>query len=206
MPDRLVPIDGWGAGQWLRRSLTTFAIDVGSFLPDHFEAYARIDHTDADQRAEGSLPRDLIAPLVEHLRIGTSTPDQCYFAVWEGFGVGQVTLRFEAGTSRGEKKKAWASIPGPESWKSRSPTLELPARSYHVFSGPIEGATSDLSGSGLDFRWQSANLWWPADHAWCVATEVDFEWTYVGGSRACIAAILADVNLGATERTARSTR
>jgi hypothetical protein len=30
--------------------------------------------------------------------------------------------------------------------------------------------------------WQSANLWWPDDRASCVATEIDFAWTYVGGS------------------------
>ena len=38
---------------------------------------------------------------------------------------------------------------------------------------------------------QSANLWWPADRAWFVATDIDLMTTYVGGSAACIAAALA---------------
>ncbi len=27
------------------------------------------------------------------------------------------------------------------------------------------------------------NLWWPDDRAWCVATEIDLAWTYVGDQR-----------------------
>lgn len=30
------------------------------------------------------------------------------------------------------------------------------------------------------------SLWWPDDRTWCVATEIDFRWTYVGGSQVCI--------------------
>ena len=39
---------------------------------------------------------------------------------------------------------------------------------------------------------QSANLWWPEDHAWCVATEIDFMTTYIGGTRDAIDAIVKD--------------
>jgi len=42
----------------------------------------------------------------------------------------------------------------------------------------------------------------PADRAWCVATEIDFAWTYVGGSRELIDAILADARLEAVETSA----
>jgi hypothetical protein len=41
----------------------------------------------------------------------------------------------------------------------------------------------------------SCNLWWPADHAWCVATEIDLDSTYVGGSEACIEELLANSEL-----------
>jgi hypothetical protein len=33
---------------------------------------------------------------------------------------------------------------------------------------------------------------WPADRAWCVASEIDLQWTYVGGPRGLIDAVLAD--------------
>ena len=40
--------------------------------------------------------------------------------------------------------------------------------------------------------WQSANLWWPEDRAWCVTTDIDFAWTYVGGDRSLIEELIGD--------------
>ena len=37
---------------------------------------------------------------------------------------------------------------------------------------------------------RGSSLWWPEDQVWCVATEIDFSWTYVGGSGACIRALI----------------
>jgi hypothetical protein len=42
---------------------------------------------------------------------------------------------------------------------------------------------------------QSANLWWPADQAWCVVTDIDLMSSYVGGSAACIAELMATPGL-----------
>jgi hypothetical protein len=42
-----------------------------------------------------------------------------------------------------------------------------------------------------------ANLWWPDDRAWCVATEIDLAWTYVGGPAALIGDVLANPHLEA---------
>jgi hypothetical protein len=199
------------AADWLRESLTTFAQSVASFLPGDFEAYARLYHpwqggkgtpptwrelaaaADVDPNDPvacesliwapqrqfhvdvGSVPRSVIDPLVEHLRPATTTPERCWFAVWEGF----------------------ASSVVPAGLK---PKLELPHRSYHVFTGPIEGALTSYAAES--FVHQSANLWWPADHAWCVATEVDHAWTYVGAARSTIRALLADARFEAVETTA----
>jgi hypothetical protein len=38
-------------------------------------------------------------------------------------------------------------------------------------------------------------LFWPTDRSWCVATEVDFDSTLVGGDADLIAAILAEPDL-----------
>ena len=196
--------------------MTTFARSVASFLPGHFESYARVYHpaeynhvtaspapawrqlasaagvdlsdtsafealraSSATQTREGTLPVALLDPLIEHLLPATTTPERCFFAVWEGFGA--------------------SAVPG-----TLEPKLELPERAYHLFSGPIEGARTSYS--SISFDHQSANLWWPADHAWCVATEVDLAWTYVGGARACIQALLADPRLQAFETTATAVR
>lgn len=44
---------------------------------------------------------------------------------------------------------------------------------------------------------QSPSLWWPADQAWCVATDVDLMSTYVGASSACVKAITTADELAA---------
>jgi hypothetical protein len=47
-------------------------------------------------------------------------------------------------------------------------------------------------------------MWWPADRAWFVATEVDGFSTYVGGTPAAIAAVLASADLEAIAVTAET--
>ena len=196
--------------EWLQASMVTFATSVASFLPGHFEAYARLRHPieindgsegpaptwravhmdergvveslrrfvpDSFRVSTGSLPAAVIPRLIDHLEPATTTPADCWFAVWEGFG-GSV-------------------VPG-----GLEPKLDLPHRRYHVFAGPIEGALTSFG--EVSFYHQSANLWWPADHAWCVATEVDHAWTYVGGSGSCIASLLSDARLETLETTASS--
>ncbi len=46
-------------------------------------------------------------------------------------------------------------------------------------------------------RVQSPSQWWPASRGWCVATEIDFDSTLVGGSNALVKQILDDGRLEA---------
>jgi hypothetical protein len=39
---------------------------------------------------------------------------------------------------------------------------------------------------------QTPNLWWPAERSWCVASEIDLTWSFVGGSSQLISALVAD--------------
>jgi hypothetical protein len=212
-PPLLTPLTVLDGADWLCASLTTFATSVASFLPGHFPAYARVynpfgspgdpigeeswrslaaqagcDLSDPGAAADfahrgvsnaqsrsGAAAASVISPLVEHLRSATTTPDQCYFALWDGY-----------------------SIMPPE----QIPKLALPNRDYYVYVGPLDAALSSFD--PFPTSHQSANLWWPADQAWCVATEVDLAWTYVGGPRCCIDAILADSRLDAVETSARA--
>ncbi|WP_344238590.1 hypothetical protein [Kribbella hippodromi] len=73
------------------------------------------------------------------------------------------------------------------------PLVELPNRSYVLMEGPL-GAAGELARSLLP---QSPNLFWPDDRAWCVATEIDLDSTYLGGTAALIADVLADERLEA---------
>ena len=203
------------AAQWIDERLVRWTRDsvyVGSVVPQGFEAYARILHPaqrsqqDGGERLrwstiaswtgrvvhpemqfdrianlhdqaddwdwgqppqEGLLPRDDAERLASLLRSHTTTPDVCWFCVWDGYG-GFVDANYRD-----------------------VPRVTLPQRSYILYRGPLDAVTSFQWG----WTWQSPNLWWPDDRAWCVATEIDLPETYVGGSQACIDRILSDDRL-----------
>jgi hypothetical protein len=114
----------------------------------------------------GSLPPEVGLPLAETLATSTSTPEQWWFAFWEGWG-------------------------GLSHDILSAPTFDLPHRRYHLMVGP---ETFDPE-SAVEGFLQSPNLWWPDDRAWCVATEVDLDSTYIGCSEACRDAILRRAEL-----------
>jgi hypothetical protein len=100
----------------------------------------------------------------------TQTPELCWFAVWEGWG--DLRIRQDQG-----------------------PTLSIPGRNLLLLQGAVGDVLTTLSDA--DWSYRSPNLWWPDDRAWCVATEIDFTWSYVGGSSACIEQVLTDPDLEA---------
>ena len=78
-------------------------------------------------------------------------------------------------------------------------SLLLPAE-----AGPIEAVLGGIDGALsrhlLDpwLLWpyyHLPNLWWPDDRAWCVATEIDMQSSYIGGSQACVERLLGDDRL-----------
>ncbi|WP_283137469.1 hypothetical protein [Rhizohabitans arisaemae] len=196
-----------GPARWVADRIGEFAKNVTSVLPGGFEAYARVFHpaglggravtwrevaqangrtahpamqwpsiTGAERFAygdvqpgiwdtppeEGALPPDLAKALGGVLVRFTATPDVAWYAVWEGHG------GFEP--------------------PSQAPRFEIPHREMFLLKGragtiaeapPLAGFTA------------TPNLWWPDDRAWCVATEIDFNTTYVGGSADAVAELLA---------------
>lgn len=74
--------------------------------------------------------------------------------------------------------------------------LRVSGNDHWLIQGPIELAAANMAEEPAE---QSAGLWWPADRAWFVATDVDLVTTYVGGSAACIAEIVAHPALEAAE-------
>ncbi len=136
----------------------------------------------------GTLPLDLARVLVDLLAEHTTTPERSWFAAWEGWG-DPVFI-----TSDGSND-AYAPPPGTVIERPKRPKFSVPGRRYYIARGPLSAALETVY--GVTWHYQSASIWWPDDRAWCVATEVDFDWTYVGGSTECIAAVLGDPDLEA---------
>ena len=122
----------------------------------------------------GCLPSEECRTIADVLKEFTSTPNLCYFCIWEG----------------------WGHL-DPALYKNAS-RLRLPHRGYLLFRGPLDAVMSFLDDSGWS---QSPSIWWPDDRAWCVATEIDNPDTYVGGSDACIERILSCRDLEALPTT-----
>jgi hypothetical protein len=181
------PSDAVAAGDWIGPRLHPFGQgDVASVVPTGFDKYARLP----------AATRDGLVPLLAR---HTTTPDQCWFCLWEGYGYlhpgGTSPLWRTGSRPRHRVGLPWwrrVSIRQPTTGKSGGPRVQLPNRAYLLFTGLV------AQGSG----WQDGpNLWWPEDRAWCVASEIDLDETLVGGTQALIEAILAKRDLSASTTT-----
>jgi hypothetical protein len=163
----------------------------------------------------GENPDERLTPqqlrvLCEILTRHTTTPDRCWLTVWDGYGnlpqewertaprvhqphrayyIFQRRLADVLEFSAQIDRIGWDQDPLP------------PSMGYLVATGPsmvedrppnqVERHTDGLASI------QSPNQWWPQDHAWCVASEIDFDSTLVAGSDGLIAEITAHPELEA---------
>jgi hypothetical protein len=129
----------------------------------------------------GSLDAADAEALVELLAGYTGTPSSCWFCIWDGWG-------WDTAMSAAVPGEVPIPIPDPVPPEVRQgPRVRLPGRDYLLYTGPIDAALAFAGTPG-----QTPSLWWPADRAWCVASEVDLLWSYVGGSAALVDELLAD--------------
>jgi hypothetical protein len=123
------------------------------------------EQTDGFERGppeQGRLRRRQCEAIVPVLEAFTTTPKTTWFCLWGGWG-------------------------GIDSSIPRSVArLELPGRRYILLRGPVRAAQSFQ----LEVSYQSPSLWWPDDRTWFVASEVDFQSTYIGGTPDCIQRLL----------------
>jgi len=113
----------------------------------------------------GRCPSDLIAVLCEHLARHTRAVGSVWYAMWRGF-------------------------PDVRAIEADGPRFELPDREYVLLHGQL-AAAPDVITSPFPLN-AGPSLWWPDDRSWCVATEVDYRWTYVAGPEACSTSIERD--------------
>lgn len=151
---------------------------------------------------EGTLATPYATALVDDLTTQSSALPW-WFCVWEGFGwdggvMGwAITDDSDIAATPAELEalrlevEAWHKDPVPREVRD-GPRARLPNRDYLFYRGDPGDALAFV-----ESRQQTANLWWPSDHSWCVATEIDLPWTYVGGSSELIAAVVSDTRLEA---------
>lgn len=139
----------------------------------------------------GELPAALRAALYEALGARTGTRQRCWFCLWDGWTYASPAVP----AIRSRAPDRVAAIPAAA---ARGPRLRLPQREYLLFQGPLDTSWEIGYLVGEDrFIAHSPNLFWPDDRAWCVATDVDLDSTYVGGPRALVADLIADPMLEA---------
>jgi hypothetical protein len=99
----------------------------------------------------------------------------------------------------GHPRPRWAPQPVASPSMPELPKVVVPHRAYWLFRGPL----GDVG------TWDTAQGWpgrrrldaagpafvWPADHAWCVAQDVDPHWAGIGGTRGLIARLITDPRL-----------
>lgn len=126
----------------------------------------------------GSLRPDECAAVAEVLACHTTTPDACWFCVWDGYGTAWTVLNRLA---------------------EEAPRVALEHRNCLLFRGPASAATAFRA---EPWWFQSPTLWWPADRAWCVASELDIYSTYVAATPDAVRALIDHPALEVLECTA----
>lgn len=169
------------------------------------------------QTPEGYLELDLLGGLTEHLARASSAPDDLVAGIWTGWGeLGEpgFVIYLEEGSGwlarrqaqrEASRRRAEALRPEVRAAAARGPYLRWPDREMLLFSTSCAeladptwlgragiGATDGSSGPG-------PQLIWPGDHAWVVASEIDWDSTIVAGPRSLVEAVLADERFEAFE-------
>ena len=70
--------------------------------------------------------------------------------------------------------------------------MHIPNRTYYLLHGPL----ADFGQWGVrETGHNPAAFVWPADHAWCIASDVDQHWAGIGASSNAINRLLAQQDL-----------
>jgi hypothetical protein len=108
---------------------------------------------------QGSMDGDDLSALVSVLGSATTTPEECWFALWAGYALG-------------------GDVPASV---IEGPQFELPNRSYLLMTGDLQAAGDIYRAFGA-----GPNLMWPQDRSWCLASEIDMDSSLIGASCAVI--------------------
>ncbi|MGP3533598.1 hypothetical protein ACTU3I_02305 [Microbacterium sp. RD1] len=173
------------------------------------------------QPAAGTLDAEVLAGVVSIAARHTTTPHDARAAVWEGhgglvgalgYGPSRVLLTGDGDQRHDDflahsARDAFNDVFRKPTWQpgilsdeiSRGARLQLPNRAYVLFHAGLK----ELADPGWVTRvpWADAELpgWtpspgllWPADRAWVLVSEVDWDSTIIGGEPELIRALCSD--------------
>lgn len=147
---------------------------IGSLVSGRYAAYALVAGSLSTSEmpepgpSQGNLTTNVATGLAAVLARHTETADRCYFAMWEGYA-------------------EFSRLPGERV------TLP-PERRMLVFAGDLAHVGTPI---GVDHSWRLPVRWWTTDGQWQVGADVYSSSVLVGGSEACIDAVLASTKLRA---------
>lgn len=191
----LRPCADLSPADWITRSEATWT-SLALFGPDVFDAYARLrfepDPSSERQSLHNELPFAdpahadgecaIVARACEALAVATSTPDECYFAIWAGY----------------------ADVVPPVPGRPGMSEFSISHRTYYLYRGVVSDAWGWVAPRSPRFRDPPAFVW-PADRAWCLAADVDPHWAGVGARSDVIRRLTArdDVDVVLADRDGR---
>ncbi|MDO5743573.1 MAG: hypothetical protein Q4P23_03820 [Micrococcaceae bacterium] len=153
------------------------------------------------QSEEGNLDLDTLARVAMVLSRHTGTTQSGVAAVWEGWGTGSSTPYYPSKAQmrahrmgsllRGLRRGGSTGKKQPKPAR-----LELPGRTHQMYEAGVATFTDTRWPSKApwvehDWAPQSPSVLWPADHAWVMVTEVDYDSTIVAGSQDLLTELLA---------------
>jgi hypothetical protein len=194
---------------WIEPRLRAHSFDVGMTAPQGFEAYARIffpfvgedieidgvvtdkEHITWTETARRS--QRVAHALMEQETI--QTPGQEATCLGE-LADEQFDALLPILTRHTSSTRGWFLLwDGFGDLNQRvfasQPKLRHPARDFYLLSGTHATSYRNLP--------HDPNYWWPDDRTWCLCTDTDFYWAYIGGSADCIKEVLSVPELDAYE-------
>ncbi len=127
----------------------------------------------------GSMDEATATELAAFLSQFTRTPEECFFGVWEGYGL------YSSGSAMLTSDGNGRPLPTPRDIR-RAQRIRGCGRHYLLYTGELQDITAFYN----HFLSEPPNIWWPADRAWLVATDIDLDSTYVGASQELVNALL----------------
>jgi hypothetical protein len=149
---------------------------------------------------DGNLDAEDVDALVPLLAAATDTPNECHYALWQGWGwvhPGSMAVcsSVQGCGGDGAIEQSFDEAMAPV-WGFAAACPVEPwwgGREMILFDGALDAVSSIGHRISADepVQRQCPQWWWPDDRAWFVGTEIDDAWTYVAGDRPLIDEILA---------------